>query len=310
MPVFHYLNRYANLLLVVVTVAYVLLTWRTLKALERANRRILEVEHLGEIKEAVVDPILGWLGQVVASLQGSPTVGNSLVRIGMESVPRSSDHVEEQPYTLHWKMQPPPDMWEPTNALLQTTIFADARNNHFQASLSRLDNFLKGWQQFLSDVTTFASGCATQVQAETSLQHIPARGSLSEFANGDFLVESCIWQILGGGPLHFDFGPYRQSGLTIVRDQRLGTEFAQGRDEADLKTWVQQGSRRVREQWERSTLGERRDNLLREAKKVVGAIERIRLSHFLPGDCEYVGGRTWKLLLRLKNPSIKIKNPE
>src|SRR5260370_7659197 len=66
-----WLNRYASLLLVIITAVYAYLTWKTLKVLERSNLREREAQHLGDIKTQVVSPILQWLELgVVERLRG------------------------------------------------------------------------------------------------------------------------------------------------------------------------------------------------------------------------------------------------
>ena len=52
----HLLNNYANLLPAVLTATYVWLTWRNLKALQRASQREPELRHLDEIKCKVARP--------------------------------------------------------------------------------------------------------------------------------------------------------------------------------------------------------------------------------------------------------------
>jgi len=65
--VLRFLNQYSNLLLVLVTIAYVWLTQRTLRALKEASLREREALHLEEIKLRVINPILTWIdGTVLA----------------------------------------------------------------------------------------------------------------------------------------------------------------------------------------------------------------------------------------------------
>jgi hypothetical protein len=54
----HFLNYYANLILVLITTIYVGLTWRTLHALKEASLREREALHLREIKDRVIEPIV------------------------------------------------------------------------------------------------------------------------------------------------------------------------------------------------------------------------------------------------------------
>ncbi len=69
----HFLNDYANLLLVItnlvlviITAVYVWLTWHSLKALREGSLREREALHLQEIKDSVIQPIVEWIrGTVV-----------------------------------------------------------------------------------------------------------------------------------------------------------------------------------------------------------------------------------------------------
>jgi hypothetical protein len=55
----HFLNYYANLILVLITTIYVGLTWRTLHALKEASLRERKALHLREgSKDRVIEPIV------------------------------------------------------------------------------------------------------------------------------------------------------------------------------------------------------------------------------------------------------------
>jgi hypothetical protein len=75
--VLDWLNRYANLLLAIITAIYVYLTWKTLKTLERSNLKDREAQHLTDIKTQVVSPILQWLEiSVLERLRGRGQYGD------------------------------------------------------------------------------------------------------------------------------------------------------------------------------------------------------------------------------------------
>lgn len=317
MPIRSYLNHntnlllvVANFLLVVVTVIYVFLTWRTLKALERASRKDLELRHLEDIKSSVAEPVLGWLEEIFNALGGRPWGNKTLLWIGPEPVPKKEAPVEESPYDYPWEIRPEPTLQEPgaegvlgsgdgTGGVLQKAIFSDARRRHFRSQISRLETFLRTWQTFLSDLAAFTADCARNLQSEAGLPHVPATGSsLDEFANADYLVESCIRQIIRGTPCHFEFPPAGpRSDLVCVTDRsRQGRSIAQGRNGDRLKAWVAAGSGYVKAQWENNAFSDQVRRLLSETQKVRAEIESIKLTHFLPGDCVYVGGRrSWAL---------------
>ncbi len=305
MQILHFLNQYANLLLVVVTVSYVFLTWRTLKALERASRKDLEVKHLEEIKNLVAEPVLGWLGGILNALGGRPWDNQPLLAIGAEPTPKKEARLDESPWNYRWQIRPKATLWEPgakenlgsisgTGGIWQTAICSDARSRHFRAQMSQLEAFLKEWQAFLSGVATFADNCARKLQGESGLSHMPTDGpGPDQFVNADYFVESCIRQLIGHAPLHFEFpATGAQSELVSVSERSSGgRNIAQARDRVLLKGWVETSSEYVRARWQQAGFPERVRQLLEETQKVRQQIESITLTHFLPGSCEYVGGR-------------------
>jgi hypothetical protein len=81
-----WVNRYANLLLAIITVVYVYLTAKTLKVLERSNLREREAQHLIDIKRHVVSPILQWLDfGVVGRLRGRDDPVGIMYALGYDS---------------------------------------------------------------------------------------------------------------------------------------------------------------------------------------------------------------------------------
>jgi hypothetical protein len=257
--------------------------------------------HLAQIKQEVVESVLPWLEGVVASLQGGPGATNSLLWIGTEPIAKQAARVDEWPYDYAWTIKPAPTLWEPgaagvlgsgigTGGILSSAIFSDAERRHFVIELSQLRAFLSQWRAFLSDVTALATDSAKSLQSKTDLPHSPASRSVDEFADADYLVATCLRRVLSGSPLHLRFDAVPQSGLVTVRDpDNYSLIMAQGRDEGLLRAWIEEGTGYFKEQWERSGLPDRVRSLLGKARDVRAAIESIRLKHFLPGDCEYVG---------------------
>lgn len=102
----HFLNEYANLLLVIanfvlvaVTAVYVWLTWHSLSALRETSLRDREALHLQEVKDHVIRPIVSWIrGTVFARYTGqSPELlGTSG---GYGGITRQFCHTIDDPYT-------------------------------------------------------------------------------------------------------------------------------------------------------------------------------------------------------------------
>src|SRR5713101_4775739 len=106
-----WLNRYANLLLTIITAVYAYLTWKTLKALERSSLRDREAPHLADIKTQVVSRILQWLDfAVVGRLRGRDDSVGIMSAIGYEL----SLHAPRQLYPPNLQMIEgfSPDLYE------------------------------------------------------------------------------------------------------------------------------------------------------------------------------------------------------
>jgi len=309
MTTLDYLNRYANLLvafvtllLVVANVVYIFLTWRTLKALERANRKDLELEHLAEIKQTVAEPLLAWLGEVVASLKGRPGFTHGLLWVGTEPLPKRSSRIDEWPYEYEQKIKPAPTLWEPgateivgsgspAGGILGIPIFFDAERRHFPDQLSQFHSFLTEWRAFLSDAVELATDCAKSLQGRIGLPHLPPQGAPEEFANADQLVASCLRQILAGAPPYFVFRNVPPGVIAVHDTSNSSQPIAQSRQGNVLRSWTEEGSRYVEEQWKERGIAGRVAHLLAHSEDIRNAINYIRLIHFLPGDCQYVSGR-------------------
>jgi hypothetical protein len=150
-----WLNRYANLLLAIITAVYVYLTWKTLKALERSSLRDREAKHLADIKAQVVTPILRWLDfGVVEKLRGRGDPLGIMSALGYEPSP----HAPRQLYPPYLQMIEgfSPDLYE------------HAMQEHF-TQLHKYKAFREMIEQFFGTLAGFGNKCCAEIQALTSL---------------------------------------------------------------------------------------------------------------------------------------------
>jgi hypothetical protein len=278
-----WLNRYANLLLVFVTISYVWLTWRNMKALQRASLREREQRHLEDIKQCVVRPLIKWIdSEAVAKLRGR----SPLVEVKTIPVPKPTAPLGEWSYD--YTRQLDSALGEPGG--ISSALLLHATEAHFRTQLSEFEVFRKTVWQVVSDCVALARDCADRSTSSTSLQRAAADLTVAEAANSDSLVEICLRDILFGRPKPQIGFQSPNAGALQVTDGYSRSIIGKGPEEL-VRSWAESGVARVQDEWARSGLREKIEAVLRDAANVRRTLEAVEFTYALPGDCEYVGGR-------------------
>jgi hypothetical protein len=278
-----WLNRYANLLLVFVTISYVWLTWRNMKALQRASLRERELRHLEDIKQYVVRPLIEWIdSEAVGKLSGR----SPLIEVKTMRVPKPTAPLGEWSYDYARRLDS--GLEEPKG--ISSALFLHTREVHFHRELSEFEAFLRTVRRVVSDCVALARDCADRSASSTSLQRTLADDRVTEAADSDALVQICLRDILVGRPKPQIGFQSPNAGALQVRDGYSGRIIGKGPEEA-VRSWAESGVARVQDEWARSGLREKIEAVLRDAANVRRTLEAVEFTYALPGDCEYVGGR-------------------
>lgn len=300
------LNQYANLLLAVITTAYVWLTWRSVKALRQASFREREARHLQEIKDNVAQPILSWIEGTIGHrfTGGSPEILTA--EGGFDAIPRQMSHTVDDPFTARHHLTTPggletPDpltTWESTEAgRISKFLYHHAKRDHFPKELGTFDPFLEEVRNVAGDLVSFANECSKCVTSPEIPQaaRFADENSMPEVASPWQLVAECIRSFLQGKnnpdiqeqhvpPFYSFHGTLNR--LIVKSTQREKPQ-----------RWLKSSSEEMRKRWESSDLPKRVANLLSTAESVRQSMQHILFTHSLDVDCELVSGKKphrWK----------------
>ncbi len=278
-----WLNRYANLLLVIVTITYVWLAWRNLKALQKASLREREKLHLEDIKRYVVRPLIKWIDSEPAQkLSGqSPLIQVKTVAVPNPTAPLGACSYDF-PRVLDSTLNEPKEISAP--------LFLHTREVHFRTQLSEFEAFLTRLRQTVSGCVELARACADRSASSTTLQRTVADDRVAETADSDTLVEICLRDILLGYPKPQIRFQSPIAGALQVWDGYSNHIIGKGPEEL-VRSWAESGVARVQDEWARSGLRGKIEALLNHAGIVRRTLEALEFSYALPEDCEYVGGR-------------------
>jgi hypothetical protein len=278
-----WLNRYANLLLVLVTTTYVWLTWRNVKALQSASLRERELRHLEDMKQYVVRPLIEWIdSEAVAKLSGR----SPLIEVKTIPVPKPTAPLGDWSYDYLRRLDS--DLEEPKG--ISSALLLHTTEAHFRTQLSEFEAFRRTVRQVVSDCVALARDCADRSTSSTSLQRTVADDRVAEAADSDSLVETCLRDILVGRPKPQIGFQSPNAGALEVKDGYSGRIIGKGPEEV-VRSWAESGVARVQDDWARSGLREKIEALLCDAANVRRTLEAVEFTYALPGDCEYVGGR-------------------
>jgi len=265
-----WLNRYANLVLAIITAVYVYLTWKTLKALERSNLREREAQHLADIKTQVVSPILLWLEfSVVETLRGRRDPVIIMTAIGHEPSLRA-------PRQLY------PAVLQMNN--FSKDLYEHAMREHFE-TLHKYKAFREMVEQFFGAIAEFGNKCCADIQKLTSLP--PFAGDRSKsIVDCEGIVQFCLREIIGGNEPNF-YVAAEHTGSTIVTTAYSPEVIARGPD-ADIQQWLDSSKKLIEKSWNDARLRERIQRTLEDADKLRDTIRQIELTYALPRSCKYV----------------------
>ncbi len=267
-----WLNRYANLLLVVITAAYAYLTWKTLKVLERSNLREREAQHLADIKSQVVSPILQWLElSIMERLRGRGDPVIIMYAIGYEPSLRAP----RQLYPANLQIDS-----------LSQDLYEHAMREHF-TQLRKYKDFREIVEQLFGALADFGNKCCADIQKLTSLPPFDGDGG-KNFVNCEGAVQFCLRAIIGGHEPKF-YPRSAQTGITVVTTMFSSDEIARGPD-AEIQQWLGDIQKLIEESWNAARLRERVQRTLDDAEKLRDTIRQIELTYALPRSCKYVRG--------------------
>src|SRR5713226_1658860 len=303
----HFLNDYANLLLVItnlllvmITAVYVWLTWHSLKALREGSLREREALHLQEIKDGVIQPILSWIRGTVVGRFTSTSPALLGVWGGYGETPRQFSHTIDDPFTARCRLSVPTELQAPDPLASWTStesgrvshfLFEHAKEAHFRLELREFDRLLTEVRQLAGTFISVASECAKDVVSPEIPQATCSgdENSMSEWTNPLLLASSCIEALLLGEnrprtmPLQSGVGFHV---LTTMRNEPM----AKAIEAEKLKHWSELGFEKVRRRWEGSNVPGKIAALLKDAEAVSQGVEKLLFTHSLGVNCELVSG--------------------
>jgi hypothetical protein len=278
-----WLNRYANLLLVLVTGAYVWLTWQNIRALQRASLRERELRHLDDIKQYVIRPLIDWIdSEAVRKLTGQ----NPLIQVKSRPVPNRTKALGEWSYDYPRQLES--TLEEPRG--ISSSLLSHARKMHFHAQLTEFEAFRKTVAEVAFDCAALARGCADRSASSTSLRRAALEGREPESADSDTLVQICLRDIILGHPKPQVGFQSTDGGILLVTDGYTGGAIARGPTEG-VRSWAESGVARIQDEWVRSGLQGKIEALLKAAANVRETLEATEFTYALREECEYVGGK-------------------
>lgn len=265
-----WLNNYANLLLAIITAAYVYLTWKTLKALERSSLREREAQHLADIKAQVVSPIIQWLDFVIVeTLRGRHDPLVIMTAMGHDP----SLHAPRRLYPPVLKIDG-----------LSHDLFEHAMHDHFE-TLEKYRAFREMLEQFFGTFVDFGNKLCAVIQKLTSLA--PYDGDNSKnFVQCEAVVQFCLRAMLSGSEAKFYTTP-EQTGFTIVNTCYSSEVIARGPD-AEIQRWLAESKKLIARMWDAARFRETTQRTLEDAERLRDTIRQVELTYALPKACKYV----------------------
>lgn len=276
----HWLKDYANVLVALATLMYVVLTYRMLRALRRQSTRELRLRHLEDIKSQVVEPMLQWIeSKAIPVLKGE----QNLVFVTSAPIQREKVALGEPVFDFRRELAV---QINPGDAR-RGHLFVHARDIHFRKELSAAEFLIAELDGFLSDCLALAKNWADEMASATTLVRGPA--STQEFADSDYFAALSLKCLAGQVSPQLRVNVPAPGGLEIF-DSYTSTQIARGPTEV-TRSWHENAWKVAREGWQGSGFARRLKELLTEAALVGELVSRLRLTYDLKGDCEYIGGR-------------------
>lgn len=296
-----FLNQYANLLLALITLIYVLLTWRGLGEARQASLREREARHLQEIKDNVIQPILDWInGTVLDRFTGKSP---ELLRVsgGYEGQPRQLCHTVDDPFRARQPLGAASDSvelnplapWESTESgRIPKVLYDEAKRDHFADELREFDRLLDEVTQLAGTFVSIANKCGKDISDSGILPVVPPENenATAEWGKPYLLAAECIESFLLGrnDPKTWIQTVPPFSSLLNAKNEALAK--AEQRQQDKLNRWRDFGLEKVRTRWQSDDLQSRVKTVLKDAHSVRGRIDGLRFTHSLV-DCELVSGK-------------------
>ena len=260
-----------------ITLAYVILTSKMLRAMRRDSLREHRFRHLDDIKANVVQPLLSWLD----SFAIPPLDGSALPIIAADTpIPRPDAPLGD--INIHYRrhLEPPRSV----KAGLQVGLFKHAKEHHFRAELSALEEFEGREKELLAEMAAIGRECADAIATMTTLQ----RGSSSSggtYVDSDFFVAACFKDFLAG--IRSQATRVEMMGGNLQLFHSHGGNFANGpRDQ--IEEWWKSAAAAVTNCWKKNDFAVRAKELTAEAHAVGEHIRGLEFTYDLRGDCGYI----------------------
>jgi len=283
-PLFEWLNRYANLLLVVITAVYAFLTWKTLRAMERANSREQRARHLDRIKASVAVPIQMWLANEVAGIfSGSrpavPLVYNNPAQPGGQ---RANQFAQV----------------ELTVSDLDAQLLDDALVTHFPRQLDQFGLFDQTLKGLFVSFFDFAKQAQREVEKDNTLPPHEGGQNQQRFADCPSIIQVYLRALINGqpSPLNLRGSP----GVIAVLESSYSTSHLAMAPYAELTAWRERFERVVRGLWHESGLQDRVMNARNDKDTLWYRIGQIELTETLRGNCSYITEPTNSLYAKIR----------
>lgn len=272
----HALNEYSNLLLVLVTVAYVIVTWWTLRALKRTSLREREAKHLEDVKATVAEPLTRQIDELVRLLQGQ----RPIISVFETSRPAQNPQLGANPFEYSRCIRE----FRPEAFGLSEILYSDAKRNHFGEQLRHFEEFRDNFRTFAADCASFAAKMATEAAAESRA----ADGHIA--VNAEMLIIECVSSLMQGLSIpHLDYRQTAPGGREVYGFQDRTNYIARG-DQGVVDPWLQTSVEAIRQSWHDEGLSARAAELIRMESSARDGVEAIKFTHALSRDCAFIGG--------------------
>lgn len=272
--VLDWLNRYANLLLAIITAIYVYLTWKTLKALERSNLRDREAQHLADIKAQVVSPILQWLEvSVLERLKARGQYGDPAMIMGLHHSSQESQFTQRRLY--------------PANLIidgLSPDLYEHAASEHFP-QLRKYIAFKTMMEQLLGTFAEFGNNCCGDICQLTSLPTYTGDRS-KDLIDCEGIVLFFMREKIAGVEPKF-YVAAEHTGSAIVTSAYSSEVVARG-PEQEILRWLEKSREVIEKRWNDGRIRERIQRTLADAETLRDSIRQVELTYALSRPCKYV----------------------
>lgn len=277
-----WLKDYANVMVALATLLYVALTYRMLKALRRESTRELRLRHLQDIKSQVVQPIHEWIERrAIPVLKGQ----GDLLGVGSTPIQRQNVELGEPPFEYRRELV----LQISPRDLRRSHLFFHSKEIHFPNELTAAERFLGDFEKLMSDCLTVARSWADEIASRTPLSRLSGTSGAQEVADSDFFAALYVKSLAGCREPELRVNTPAPGGMEIF-DNYSGTLIARGPTEV-IRPLYSNAKKLANDEWKKSGLGGRFQDLLKKAILVSDYVGRLKLTYDLKGDCEYVGGR-------------------